>query len=64
MRRSMPAERRHAAAASTPRLEAQRSAEGNKPACPHAMATGHTLNIDKALAVFQPPMFWLKADAE
>ncbi len=24
----------------------------------------HTLNIAEALAVFQPAMFWLKADAE
>ena len=38
MRRSMPAERRHAAAASTPRLEALTAAEGDKPACRHAMA--------------------------
>ena len=38
MRRSMPAERRHAAAASTPRLAALTAAEGDKPACRHAMA--------------------------
>ncbi len=40
MRRSMPAEPRHAAAASTQRLEARTAAEGDEPACPHAMDTG------------------------
>ena len=42
-------------------LEAQSAAEGEKPACDD---NEHTCDIVEALAVFQPPMFWLKADAE
>ena len=64
MSRSMPAERRHAPAESTQGSRPRGAAKADEPACRHAMATSSTVDIVETRAVFQPPMSWLKADAE
>ena len=63
--RGMPAERRHAAAASPQSLEAPKRRQ--RAISPHVCMPwqqGHTPFMFDTLAVFQPAMFWLKADAE
>ena len=62
--RSMPAEHRHAPAASAQASRPGSAAKGRYARMAACDANEHTPYIVETLAVFQHAMFWLKADAE